>query len=76
MYTEVLSPSFVGMTFNQVIMHVLAQYKLGLTMANFLKFRNIFKFKIFQAAELCFVKLKLLMMAIETKSDEGMHFFC
>lgn len=40
MYTEVLSPSFVGMTFNQ-------------------------------AAELCFVKLKLLMMAIETKSDEG-----
>jgi len=40
MYTEHLSPSFVGMTFNQ-------------------------------AAELCFVKLKLLLLAIETKCEEG-----
>jgi len=38
MYTEVLSPSFVGMTFNQ-------------------------------ASVLCFSKLNLLMLAIETKSD-------
>ena len=40
MYTEVLSPSFVGMTFNQ-------------------------------ASVLCFSKLNLLMLAIETKSDVG-----
>jgi len=38
MYTEILSPSFVGMTFNQ-------------------------------ASILCFTKLKLLLLAIETKSD-------
>jgi len=38
MYTEILSPSFVGMTFNQ-------------------------------ASVLCFTKLKLLLLAIETKSD-------
>merc|ERR1719216_624447 len=38
MYTEILSPSFVGMTFNE-------------------------------ASVLCFSKLKLLMLAIETKSD-------
>ena len=40
MYTEILSPSFVGMTFNQ-------------------------------ASVLCFTKLKLLLLAIETKSDIG-----
>ena len=40
MYTEILSPSFVGMTFNQ-------------------------------ASVLCFSKLNLLMLAIETKSDVG-----
>ncbi|XP_035703208.1 calcium-activated potassium channel slowpoke isoform X5 [Folsomia candida] len=40
MYTETLSPSFVGMTFPQ-------------------------------ASELCFVKLKLLLLAMETKSEEG-----
>ena len=40
MYTEILSPSFVGMTFNQ-------------------------------ASVLCFTKLKLLLLAIETKSDVG-----
>merc|ERR1719158_1162690 len=40
MYTETLSPSFTGMSFNQ-------------------------------AAELCFIKLKLLLLAIEVKSDEG-----
>jgi len=40
MYTEILSPSFVGMTFNQ-------------------------------ASELCFTKLKLLLLAIETKCDEA-----
>lgn len=39
MYTEILSPSFVGMTFNQ-------------------------------AAELCFTKLKLLLLAIETKCEQ------
>ena len=44
MYTEILSPSFVGMTFNQ-------------------------------ASVLCFSKLNLLMLAIETKSDVG-EFFC
>ena len=43
MYTEVLSPSFVGMTFNQ-------------------------------ASVLCFSKLRLLMLAIETKSDVGESF--
>merc|ERR1719495_2986222 len=40
MYTEILSPSFVGMTFNQ-------------------------------ASVLCFSKLELLLLAIETKSDTG-----
>ncbi|XP_065581789.1 calcium-activated potassium channel slowpoke-like isoform X7 [Artemia franciscana] len=40
MYTETLSPSFVGMTFPQ-------------------------------ASELCFTKLKLLLLAIEIKSDDG-----
>ena len=44
MYTEILSPSFVGMTFNQ-------------------------------ASVLCFSKLNLLMLAIETKSDVG-EFCC
>ena len=43
MYTEILSPSFVGMTFNQ-------------------------------ASVLCFSKLNLLMLAIETKSDVGEFF--
>merc|ERR1719322_222139 len=40
MYTEILFPSFVGMTFNQ-------------------------------ASVLCFSKLELLLLAIETKSDTG-----
>ncbi|ODM90769.1 Calcium-activated potassium channel slowpoke, partial [Orchesella cincta] len=40
MYTETLSPSFVGMTFPQ-------------------------------ACELCFIKLKLLLLAIEMKIDDG-----
>ncbi|GAB6027124.1 hypothetical protein CHUAL_013857 [Chamberlinius hualienensis] len=40
MYTETLSPSFIGMSFAQ-------------------------------AAEVCFVKLKLLMLAIEVKGEEG-----
>ena len=44
MYTEMLSPSFVGMTFNQ-------------------------------ASVLCFSKLNLLMLAIETKSDVGEFFY-
>ena len=44
MYTEILSPSFVGMTFNQ-------------------------------ASVLCFSKLNLLMLAIETKSDVGEFFY-
>ena len=45
MYTEILSPSFVGMTFNQ-------------------------------ASVLCFSKLNLLMLAIETKSDVGKFTGC
>ena len=58
MYTETLSPSFAGMSFSQA-----AEYENVILPSN--------SFNFFFCCRLCFIKLKLLLLAIEVKNDEG-----
>lgn len=57
MYTETLSPTFTGMTFSQA-----SEYKCFFD-------KTSLAYDFFH--RLCFVKLKLLLLAIEVKTEDG-----
>ena len=65
MYTEILSPSFVGMTFNQA--SVLCFSKV----LNSLFVRSTFALTLYKLFSHQIFQLELLLLAIETKSDTG-----